>query len=111
VKVTEEEKDEWNKRFSKEGIPSTVKIEVPHNHLAFMNLSVDDKGRIFLGTYEKVKVGEGYYYDVFDSEGKYLAKIPLMVRPQVWKKGKLYTIEEDEDGYQFVKRYKVTWNY
>jgi len=22
---------------------------------------------------------------------------------------KLYTVEEDEDGYQYVKRYKVAW--
>ncbi len=29
---------------------------------------------------------------------------------QVWKKGKLYTIERDEEGYQYVKRYKVNWN-
>ena len=30
---------------------------------------------------------------------------------QVWKKQKLYTIEEDEEGYQVVKRYKVNWKY
>ncbi len=109
VKIAEEEKEEMTKRFSREGVSSIVKIELPQNHLAFMNLSIDDDGRIFLGTYEKAKDGEGYYYDVFDSEGKYLAKIPLMVRPQVWKKGKLYTIEEDKEGYQYIKRYKVSW--
>jgi hypothetical protein len=98
VKITEEEKEVMKKRFSMEGAPPNIKIELPQNHLAFMNLSIDDEGRLFLGTYEKVKEGEGYYYDVFDSEGKYIVKIPLMVRPQVWKKGKLYTIEEDEEG-------------
>ena len=45
------------------------------------------------------------------SEGKYIAKIPFKVRPQTWKKNKLYTIEEDEEGYQYIKRYKVTWKY
>lgn len=29
--------------------------------------------------------------------------------PKVWKKNKLYTIEEDEEGYQYVVRYKVAW--
>jgi len=24
-------------------------------------------------------------------------------------KGKYYALEEDEDGYQYVKRYAVTW--
>ena len=33
------------------------------------------------------------------------------VPPQVWKKGKLYTIEYDEEGFELIKRYKVTWNY
>jgi len=45
-----------------------------------------------------------------DKEGKYMAKVPLGARPQSWKKGKLYTIEQDEEGYPVVKRYKVNWN-
>jgi hypothetical protein len=32
------------------------------------------------------------------------------MRPRVWKKKKLYTIEEDEEGFQVVKRYKVKWS-
>lgn len=111
VRVTEEEKEVMKKRFSMEGAPPNIKFEFPQNHLAFVNLSIDDEGRIFIGTYEKIENGEGYYYDVFDSEGKYLAKIPLKLEPQVWKKGNLYTIEEDDEGFQVVKRYKVTWSY
>ncbi len=46
----------------------------------------------------------------FDPEGKYIAKVLFNINsPLFFKKGKLYTIEEDEDGYQYVKRYKVTW--
>jgi hypothetical protein len=41
----------------------------------------------------------------------YTAKIPLKTDPHVWKNHKLYTIEKDEEGYQYVKRYKATWNY
>jgi hypothetical protein len=72
---------------------------------------MDEEGRIFVQTWEKPDSGEEYSFDVFDSEGRYLAKIPLNFRPAVMKKGKIYTIEEDEDRYQFVKRYKVTWKY
>jgi hypothetical protein len=111
VKITQEEKEEMMKRFSKEGAPPAIKFEFPQNHLAFMNLSIDDEGRIFLGTYEKAEKGEGYYYDVFDSEGKYLAKIPLKDKPQVWKNRDFYTIEEDDEGYKVIKRYKVMWDY
>jgi hypothetical protein len=44
-------------------------------------------------------------------DGVTVAKIPLEFQPQAFKKSKLYTIEEDEEGYQYAKRYKVTWRY
>ncbi|TET74860.1 MAG: hypothetical protein E3J43_09190 [Candidatus Heimdallarchaeota archaeon] len=65
---------------------------------------------MFVQTFRRTEEGS-YYYDVFDSEGKYIAKVPLKVRPRDWKNNKLYTIEEDEEGYQYVKRYKVIWRY
>jgi hypothetical protein len=46
---------------------------------------------------------------VFDPEGKYIARFTLKYWAIVWKKQKLYTIEEDEEGYQIVKRYSVGW--
>lgn len=107
VKITQEDIEEWKKRTKR--IPPGRKLIVPEHHPAFQFLSADDEGRIFVQTYEKTKDGDGYYYDVFDSEGKYIAKIPLKVRPRVLKKKKLYTIEEDENGFHVVKRYKVIW--
>ena len=32
-------------------------------------------------------------------------------RPQIWNNHELYTIEEDKEGYQRIKRDKVTWKY
>ena len=52
---------------------------------------------------------ENSVLDVFDSEGKFIVKIPLKIRPYVLKKEKLYTVEEDEEGYLMVKRYKINW--
>jgi len=40
-----------------------------------------------------------------------MVKIPLKIRPLVWKKSKLYSVEEDEEGYQYINRYKVTWKH
>ena len=113
IKITQEEKDNaineaWG---GYEKIPSEIKLSWDKYHNAFMFLSLDEDERIFVRTYEKAPDGITYYYDVFDSEGKYIAKIPLKARPRVWKKNKLYTIEEDEEGYQVIKRYKVTWKY
>ena len=83
---------------------------LPKDYPAFQHLSADDEGRIFVQTYEKDTDGS-YYYDVFEDEGRFLAKIKLKFRPHVWMKSKMYSIEENEEGYQIARRYKVTWNY
>ena len=108
VEITEEEKKE---RI--EDLPPQIKDSVvfPKHHPAFYRLCLDDEGRIFVQTWEKIGEEDIYYHDVFDSEGKYIAKVPLRSRPITCKKGKLYTLEEDEEDYQVVKRYKVTWKY
>lgn len=111
IKITEKDKEkDIKQRFGDQGIPPGIKVEFPEYHPAFWYLSIDDEGRIFVQTFERTEEGS-YYYDVFDSEGKYIAKVPFGVRPWAWKKNKLYTVEEDEEGYQYVKLYKVTWKY
>ena len=89
--------------------PPGLKLEVSQHHAAFWSFFVDDECRIFVFTWEKVPGEDKRYFDVFDSEGKYIAKIPLMQGTQVIKKNKLYAIEEDEIGYHVIKRYRVTW--
>jgi len=88
-----------------------LKLVFPKYHSAYGHLTVDEERRIIVQTWERKSREKGYFYDVFDLAGKYIAKIHLKVKPIIWKNNKLYTIENDEDGYQFVKRYKVTWNY
>lgn len=99
-------------RFTDTGrsIPEGYKIIFPENFPAYRHFTIDDQGRFFVQTYKYIE-GKGQLYDVFDCEGKYLAQIPLKIIPRAWKKEKLYTIEENEDGFQMVKRYKVTWCY
>jgi hypothetical protein len=113
IKITEEEKEKSiEERFgSRDNIDPIVKLSWNEHHNAFIYLCIDDEGRIFVRTYERVAGRDDFYYDVFDPEGRYLAKIPLKSRPYAIKRDKLYTIEEDEEGYQAVKRYKVTWKY
>jgi len=112
LEITEKDKDRIKKRY-KRLIDRGYKLLFPRYFPVFRSISIDRKERIFVGTYERIEIGEDsfYYYDVFNSEGKYVAKIPLRVRPRVWKKNRFYTIEEDEEGYQCVKRYKVNWKY
>jgi hypothetical protein len=76
----------------------------------FYTVFSDDEGRIYVWTYERTPDWEGFYYDIFDAEGKYIFKVPFKTSPRVIKKNKFYTIEEDEDGFQYVKRYRMNWN-
>ena len=85
--------------------------ELPRFFPAFQDFSVDEEGRIFVQTFERYEDEEKFYFDVFNTEGKYIAKVALNALPQCWKNRKMYTIEEDEDGYQYIKRYKLIWKY
>lgn len=90
------------------------RMTIPKYHNAFLWISADDEGKIFVQTWERTYNRDGYLFDIFDQEGKYLAKVPIPAKstkyPLIFKKNKLFTIEEDEEGFQVVKRYKVTWN-
>jgi hypothetical protein len=112
VEITKEEKEKHIKdSYGEKGIPPGLSVSWDRYHNAYRFMTIDDSGKIYVQTYEKTPDEGGYYYDVFDSEGKYIAKISLGSRPEILKKGKLYTVEEDEDGFQYVKRYKVVWKY
>jgi hypothetical protein len=83
--------------------------ELPSHFPAFQDFSVDEEGRIYAQIYERQADRDKFYYDVFESNGKYICKVRLNALPRYWKNRKMYTIEEDESGFQYVKRYKITW--
>lgn len=92
-----------------EDFPPGIKLKIPEYHAAYWSLFVEDECRIFVFTWEKVPDEDKRYFDVFNPEGKYIAKIPLKRQPQIIKKSKLYAIEEDEEGYYVIKRYGIAW--
>ena len=85
-------------------------IYAPKHFPSFRTLRADDEGKIWVTTSKKTADGEKIYYDVFDVEGKYILEVALKASPRVFK-NKMYMVEEDEDGYQYVKRYKIIWDY
>ena len=50
-------------------------------------------------------------FDIFNLDGEYIGKLMLQIKPKNWKHNNCYSIEEGKDGYQYIKRYKVTWKY
>ena len=88
--------DQWDVRF-------------PDNFPPFSGFSFDDLGHLFVKRYEKEKNEAGDLYDLFDSEGKHISQMRFKMNPMIWKKGHMYTIEDDAQGFKVVKRYKVNW--
>ncbi len=91
--------------------PSTrqaLGIRIASEHGAFGGLAVDDEGRLFVQTW--IKTGDGLYlHDIFDADGRLLGRAPMPRRAASIRKGKLYAIEEDADGYPVIKRYGLAW--
>jgi hypothetical protein len=104
VEISEKELKEARQRSG----PSDYSLELSRYFPAYFTFFVDDEKRLFVGTYEKMD--DRNIYDVFDEEGRFITRIPLNPTPLIMKKSQLYSIEEDEEGFQVVKRYKVTWN-
>jgi len=89
-------RDQWDVRF-------------PDIFPPFRGISFDDEGRLFIRRYERAENDEGELYDIFDEERRYVASQRFTVNPLIWKKGFMYTIDEDAEGFKVVKRYKVKW--
>ncbi len=111
IEITKKEQEKLIKDwFGNNPVPPQWNLKFPKVYPPFIRFTCDEEGRIFVQTYEKTEDEEEDYYDVFDSEGKYIVRISLKYRPHVWKNKKLYMVEEDEEGFQMVKRYKVYWD-
>ena len=106
VEISEEEKVEASKEYPKE---FDFRVVFLKHYPPFRTFSVDDEGRIIVQAWDRHENKLRYVYDVFDPEGYYVAKFNLETRPFLWKKGKMYGIAEDEEGYQSVKRFRVIW--
>lgn len=112
VKITKTEYEKMMKEwFGK--VPTSDRFEfiIPKNYPPFHTFIVDDEGRIFVKRFEEIAHSKRIYCEVFDPQGRYMTDIifPINMLPGLFKKGKLYAVEEDEEGYRVIKRYKVKW--
>jgi len=104
VAVTAEERAEQERAAEGRGIV----FDFPKSHPAYRRFFLSDLGHLLVTTYEKAKDGKTVH-DVFDPEGRFIGRVPLQTYGVGILKGKYYSVEEDEDGYQYIKRCAVTW--
>ena len=105
VPVTEAEKKD---RLAAVPPGSGITYDFSKYHSAYEGFFMSDLGHLFVRTWEKTDDGK-VVCDIFDAEGRFLGRIPLKSHGIALLKGKYYALEQDEDGYQYVKRYAVTW--
>jgi hypothetical protein len=112
LNITSEEENEYRQKYA-EPLKAGMTISFRGKWPAFSGLFVDDEGHIFVKTYERAGVGvNSFYYDVFNKDGVYESKVVIPVnldRSSVWKNGRVYTVERDENGLPLIKRHRVTW--
>ncbi len=105
IKVTQKDRNMWENHYNDSG----MKVIIPEHYPPIRGISSDDEGRIFVNRY--VTDPENRHYDVFDPEGKFISTLVVKNHLTFWKDKKLYCVAEDPNGYQYIIRYKVTWNY
>lgn len=93
--VSEEEKAAYRKEYAK---APYILIRFPEIHSAFQKFTIDEKGLIYVMTWERGPDGQGYWYDVFDDQGIYTARITMNRMPQLWAGDRLYTLDKDASG-------------
>ena len=109
VKVTKEDEEDILARIPDVGGGFKDRLEFPKLFPAYQSFSLDEQERLLVRTFEKGKKKEEYFFDVFDAEGKYIAKILFKGEPRIWKGKKLYAIDETENGFMILKCYSVDW--
>ena len=115
VKVTKvHEKRLIQETWGDQGIRPGVKFEIPEHFPPTRWFYVDDEDRIYVRTYDYVsKDGDQIdRYDVFDPEGRYIAKFyhPRTETFQAIRKGKLYVrVEDVVYGTDLLRKYSMIW--
>lgn len=95
--------------WGSENPPEGMKVEWPEYFPPIQDFILDDRGWLFVRPFVKEQKGKDVLYDVFDAEGRYVARVFLPAVARRIKAGKLYTIEEDAEGLLHVKRYTMEW--
>ena len=118
VKVPEEFKKEYLKNFDDPRAASIrEKIYFPDSMPPFHSFFIDDRGILFVMTYEEGEYPGEYIYDIFNKEGIFAGRKSLGI---FWQEGPLYAKAKEnrfyctkakDSGYKELIVYKVNWKY
>lgn len=89
------------------GLSIREMILIPEVFPAYSTFVVDPDGRLLVRSYEKGKTDKEYFYDLFDADGRYTARFPTSSEFLQWRNGRLYGVQENEDGFKVLTCYRV----
>lgn len=99
---------------------SQVQLEFPRSYPPYRVVKSDDLGHIIVHVYSEYAADPSQkvesLFDIFDTEGRYQASFTypfktLIEKPMLWRGGKFYTVEQDEDGFLYIVRYAADFNF
>jgi len=95
-------------KITKEDIKGRAGYYFPENFPPFRRIAFDNESEIYVQTYEKDKNGH-VVWDIFDPEGRYIAKFSLPREEVIIriKKNYIYTLCDEWKETHYVKRYRV----
>lgn len=110
VPVPEKIVEEWKKQNPQSSLLLNEKL--PEFYQSFSAFFIDETGRILVVKPENDNDGNAQVCNLIDSDGRYLSRFSLnLMLPAVlvMTGGKLYVVEEDEDGNPCLVRYAMNW--
>ena len=112
-KISEKDKEDMLSRLDTVQNMGPVNLremfEFPKMVPPFQMFTLDEQGRIIVRTWEKGKEEGEFVHDVFDPEGRFISQFTSKITVSIWKKGKAYAIDENEDGFNVIIKYSVHW--
>jgi hypothetical protein len=112
-KITEEDKEQILGRMDSVASMSPVNLRemftFPKMFPPFQTFTLDEEDRVVVRTWEKGEGEDEFVHDIFDSEGRFIARFTSKIAVSVWKNGKAFAIDENEEGFNVIKRYKARW--
>lgn len=95
-------------QFSRQEIENAYNF--PENKPFFYGVRNDDKSNIYVHIPRTFLVDPNNMYinfDLFNKDGTYLYRVKMLHPPDIIKNGYLYDDRMDENGYIYIKRYKI----
>jgi len=110
VPFSQADKDEMLKSLgSLPGVNVKDMVQLPDAYPPFSFFVLADEGRLLVKTFEKGQAKKEFYWDVFDADGRYIARVPIVHDIQLWRDGRAYFFVEDEEGYRVLRCCRARW--